>query len=128
MIEHIPHNELLGVIKEIEASPSITQRTLSEKLGISLGKTNYILRALAEKGIIKLKRFKNAKNKRAYLYILTPVGIINKVELTRNFLERKIKEYEQLKDEISDLRRGLSLMARADSSVSGKNTGRNEQI
>jgi len=108
MIEHIPHNEVLSIIKEIEKSSSVTQRTLSEKLGISLGKTNYILKALAEKGIIKLKRFKNSKNKMAYLYVLTPHGIVRKAELTRDFLDRKLKEYEQLKDEIKELRQGLS--------------------
>lgn len=113
MIEQIPHNEVLGIIKEIENTPSITQRNLSEKLGISLGKTNYILKALVEKGIIKLKRFKNSKNKMAYLYVLTPHGIARKAELTRVFLERKIKEYEQLKNEIEELKQGLSSRERA---------------
>lgn len=111
MIEQIPHNEVLGIIKELEKSSSITQRTLSEKLGISLGKTNYILKALVEKGIIKLKRFKNSKNKMAYLYVLTPSGIQHKVELARDFLDRKLKEYEQVKNEIKELRKEIQLTA-----------------
>ena len=103
-----PTREVLDIIKEIERTSSITQRTLSGKLGISLGKINYLLRALTEKGLIKLKRFKNSSNKIGYLYVLTPLGIKKRAEITKSFLHLKLEEYERLRDEIRDLRREVS--------------------
>jgi len=88
------------VLKDIETNPSITQRSLSEKHQISLGKTNYILNALIEKGIIKAQNFKNSNNKAAYMYVLTPEGIVTKSQLARAFIKRKREEYERLKVEI----------------------------
>ena len=92
------HFDLLRKIKE---KPASTQRELASKLGFSLGKLNYCIKALQEKGLIKLKNFKNNRNKINYLYILTPKGIATKTFLTMNFMKRKMKEYEELKKEIN---------------------------
>ena len=94
----------LRVLRHLEENPDVTQRELAEALGISLGKTNYCLKALINKGMVKAKNFKNSANKRAYLYILTPKGIEAKARISVNFLQRKMEEYEQLKKEIEELR------------------------
>ena len=73
-------------------------------MGISLGKTNYCLRAVMEKGWVKARNFRNSRNKAAYMYVLTPSGITAKARITKRFLNRKIVEYEQLKIEIEELR------------------------
>lgn len=91
---------VLQVLREIESNPQITQRHLSQKLEISLGKINYLIHALTEKGIIEIKNFKNAKNKLAYMYMLTPHGIKTKIKLTHEFFIWKTQEYERLKQEI----------------------------
>ena len=88
------------VLRKIGTKPKSTQRELAVSLGFSLGKLNYCIKALQEKGLIKLKNFKNNNNKINYLYILTPKGISTKIKLTINFMKRKMKEYEELKDEI----------------------------
>lgn len=92
------------VLKAIEANPKISQQELASELGVSLGKANYCLRALMEKGWIKARNFKNTKNKVAYSYLLTPRGIEEKAQITAHFLERKVAEYKALKQEIDDLR------------------------
>ena len=74
---------------------------MADELGFSLGKLNYCLKALKEKGLIKLKNFKNNKRKLNYIYILTPKGISEKTKLTINFMERKMKEYDELKRELN---------------------------
>lgn len=107
-IEQLPtaaQDAHLRVLRAIEANPSLSQRELAKELGISLGKTNYCLQALLEKGWIKAKNFKNNKNKIAYRYLLTPSGIDHKSRLTLRFLESKRKEYEALKREIDQLSR-----------------------
>lgn len=96
------------VLRAIDANPSSSQRELAKQLGISLGKTNYCLQALLEKGWIKAKNFKNNKNKIAYRYLLTPKGIDQKAKLTLRFLDRKRAEYEALKHEIEQLRKEAS--------------------
>ena len=83
----------------------MSQRELADHLGVSLGKTNYCLRALVEKGLVKARNFKNNRNKRAYLYILTPKGMEMKARITASFLQRKMDEYEVLKQEIRELQR-----------------------
>ena len=93
----------LKVLRELEDNPSITQRELAQNLGVSLGKVNYCLKALIEKGFIKARNFQNSNNKRAYLYVLTPKGIEAKARISVAFLRRKIQEYEQLKAEIAQL-------------------------
>ena len=83
----------------------MTQRQLAQQLGVSLGKANYCLKALIDKGLIKARNFKNSDNKRAYLYVLTPKGIEEKSRISVSFLKRKMDEYERLKTEIEDLKR-----------------------
>ncbi len=93
----------LKLLRYLEANPRVSQRELAEHLGVSLGKTNYCLRALVDKGLVKARNFKNNKRKRAYLYILTPAGIEAKTRITARFLQRKMDEYEALKIEIETL-------------------------
>jgi len=92
------------VIKLIEQDAEISQRELSKELGVSLGKVNYCLRALIDKGWVKAKNFKNSQNKLAYRYLLTPHGMQEKTALTTLFLKRKLVEYEYLQLEIEALR------------------------
>ena len=94
----------LKVLRYLEDNPEVTQRELAVALGISLGKTNYCLRALINKGMVKAKNFKNSANKRAYLYILTPKGIETKARISVRFLQRKVEEYEALRIEIEQLK------------------------
>ncbi len=95
------------VIKLIEQNPKISQRQLASELGISLGKANYCVRALLDKGLLKAKNFKNSNNKLAYAYNLTPKGLQEKTRITRRFLQRKVAEYEILRAEIKALRKDL---------------------
>lgn len=92
------------VIKLIEVNPEISQRDLSRELGVSLGKVNYCLKALIDKGWVKAKNFKNSQNKLAYRYLLTPHGVKQKSVIAKNFLKRKLIEYEELQREIESLR------------------------
>jgi len=94
-----PENSL-QVIKEIELNPQITQRDLAKRLNISLGKINFLINALVDKGIIEAKNFKNSKNKMGYRYIMTAEGIKAKVRLIQEFFAWKLQEYEKLKEEI----------------------------
>jgi len=89
----------------LEANPRASQRELAREIGISLGKTNFCLRALIDKGWIKAKNFKNSNNKAAYIYNLTPKGIAEKAAVTRTFLARKETEYKALEQEIERLRK-----------------------
>jgi len=91
------------LLKLLEERPEASQRQLSEALGISLGKTNYCVKALLDKGWVKATNFKNSKNKLAYAYLLTPSGIDAKARITARFLKRKIDEYAALKAEIEQL-------------------------
>lgn len=97
--------EALRIIKEIEFNPQVTQRDLAKKLDVSLGKINFFVNALIQKGIIEAKNFKNSKNKLAYMYLLTPRGIKTKIELTHKFFIWKLQEYERLKQEINALKK-----------------------
>ena len=92
------------LLRILERDPRISQRALARELGLSLGKTNYCLRALMEKGWIKASNFRNSHNKAAYMYILTPRGLSAKARITKHFLERKLREFEQLEKEIEQLR------------------------
>ena len=94
----------LRVLKIIESSPQITQRELADELGVSLGKANYCLKSLIDKGWLKARNFKNSRNKMAYAYLLTPAGIEEKSAMTIDFLRRKMDEYEALKQEIEQLK------------------------
>ena len=88
------------MLRYLEKKQEVSQREIAQHLGISLGKVNFILNALVEKGIIKAKNFKNNKNKRAYAYFLTPEGIKEKAKMTLGFFKRKTNEYDNLKIEL----------------------------
>ena len=92
------------VLRALEQQPDLSQRQLADMLGVSLGKANYLLRALLDKGLLKARNFRNSQNKLAYAYLLTPSGIAQKAELTRGYLERKTAEFEALKGEIERLK------------------------
>lgn len=91
----------LKTLRHISTEPN--QRTLAQKLGFSIGKTNYILKSLIEKGLIKAERFAQNPNKLGYRYVLTPRGIRERIELTENFIERTKQEYELLTQELDAL-------------------------
>ena len=88
------------VLRKIQKKPNSTQRELAEELGFSLGKLNYCLKALQNKGLVKIENFKKNPNKLNYFYVLTPAGISEKTKLTINFMKRKLKEYDELKKEL----------------------------
>jgi EPS-associated MarR family transcriptional regulator len=94
----------LEVLRLIDAKPQLSQRELALSLGMSLGKANYCLRALIEKGFVKAQNYRKSNNKLAYFYLLTPSGLSAKTDLTRQFLARKVREYEQLRVEIERLK------------------------
>ena len=94
----------LDALRLVETNPEMTQRELAEALGVSLGAANYCLKALVEKGWLKLENFQGNPNKLGYLYLLTPMGIAAKTALTTRFLKRKLAEYEALEAEIEQLK------------------------
>lgn len=113
MTEHTKQPELVieechyQLLRLLEQKPHLSQRELAKQLGISLGKANYCIRALAERGWIKAGNFYRSSNKRAYLYILTPRGLVEKAKLTLRFLRRKEIEHRALINEIATLRAEL---------------------
>lgn len=100
------------ILRLLEADPRASQRQIADELGISLGRVNYCLRALIDKGLVKAKNFRNSTHKRAYLYLLTPKGVQEKARTTVRFLKVKLAEYEELTKEIGELRREVALMSR----------------
>ena len=98
----------LKVLRQIEANPEITQRELAKGLGVSLGKANYCLKALIDRGWVKANNFKNSEQKTAYAYLLTPSGIEEKARITVRFLKQRMRDYEQIKKEIEELEREVS--------------------
>jgi EPS-associated MarR family transcriptional regulator len=97
----------LEVLRVLSARPELSQRELSKALGLSLGKTHYVLHALLEKGLVKIENFRRNDNKLAYAYLLTPKGMKEKLRLTRSFLARKEAEFQRLSDTISRLRQEI---------------------
>jgi EPS-associated MarR family transcriptional regulator len=93
------------LMRLVQANPRMSQRDAARELGISLGKVNYCLQSLVRKGLVKATRFKNSRNKAAYMYLLTPHGIEAKANLTVRFLRLKMQEYEALRTEIEQIRR-----------------------
>ena len=89
-----------NVLRKIDKKPKSNQRALAKELGFSLGKLNYSLKALKDKGLIKINNFKKNPNKLRYIYVLTPKGMATKTKLTLNFMKRKFKEYEELQKEL----------------------------
>lgn len=104
-----PENQRLQLLKLLQSHPRLSQRELADKMGVSLGKANYCLRALIEKGLVKLENFRQAENKRKYAYLLTPAGIEEKTRITLAFLRRKEIEFEQIKSEIEAIRTELAV-------------------
>ena len=92
----------LNVLRKIQKRPDSTQREFAKELGFSLGKFNYCIKALKQKGFIKIENFKQNPNKINYLYVLTPKGISEKTKLTVNFMKRKMQEYDELKKELKE--------------------------
>ena len=97
-------NTRYGLLKTLEDNPSLSQRDLAKRLGISLGKVNFCLNALIEKGCLKVNNFRNSDNKLAYAYLLTPHGVEQKARMTVEFLQIKVQEYERLRTEIEELK------------------------
>jgi EPS-associated MarR family transcriptional regulator len=96
------------ILRELERDPQLSQRELAEMLGVSVGKTNFCLRALVDKGLVKVENFRRSGNKLAYAYQLTPSGIADKARMTKRYLQIKIREYESLQSEIEELRREVT--------------------
>lgn len=101
MLDDDTRYRLLRLLTE---QPNHSQRELARELGLSLGKTNYCLRALVERGWVKVQNFRNSDNKLAYAYVLTPTGAMAKIRATADFLRRKQREYAKLEREIAELR------------------------
>jgi EPS-associated MarR family transcriptional regulator len=99
------------VMRLLQDNPDLTQRELAEQLGISVGGLNYCLKALTEKGWVKMQNFAHSKNKFGYVYVLTPHGVAEKAMLAKHFLQRKLDEYEALKSEIEALQLESSAMS-----------------
>ena len=102
--EQLENEVVLRILRELKKSPEMTQRELSSRLGISLGKVNFLINAMIQRDFVKIESFKTSTNKNAYLYYLTPMGIEKKARTTQLFLKRKIREYEWLAKEIEQLR------------------------
>ena len=100
-IQQETHFRIMRILQE---NPDLTQRELADKLGMSLGGLNYCLKALIDKGLVKMQNFQNSKNKFKYVYLLTPMGVAEKLALTSQFLSRKMQEFEALKAEIDSLK------------------------
>jgi len=94
------NQDYFDVMRKIQKRSKTSQRDLARQLGFSLGKLNYCVKALQQKGLIKIKNFEKNPNKLNYIYVLTPKGIAEKTKLTINFMKRKMKEYEELKEEL----------------------------
>ncbi len=108
----------LRALQVLAHQPKLNQRELASELGVSLGKVNYCLRMLLSKGFLKAQNFKNSKNKLAYAYVLTPAGIAARADLTAEFLQVKLREYERLSKEITVLK----AQAELDAATSGART------
>ena len=99
----------LELLKLLQSKPQMNQRELAQAMGVSLGKANYCLKALMEKGLVKLENFRNNPDKRQYAYLLTKTGVEEKARITIAFLKRKVAEYESLQKEIEQLRNELNV-------------------
>jgi EPS-associated MarR family transcriptional regulator len=111
------HSQQLELMRLLDEQPAASQREISSRLGLSLGKANYLVRALLDKGLVKIQNFRRSDNKMAYAYQLTPRGVAERVRLTRAFLARKEFEFELLKTEIQS----LQIQVKADIQSSAQN-------
>ena len=113
------------ILKLLEINPETSQRGLAKELGVSLGRVNYCIQALVEKGLVKANNFRNSKNKKGYAYLLTPRGIEEKARITVQFLKIKIAEHEELKKEIKNLRQETSqIRAQQNNETASRNQAR----
>ena len=96
------NHDHFNVLRKIKNNPDSSQRQLAGELGFSLGKLNYCLKALQNKGLVKIKNFRKNPNKLNYFYVLTPKGLATKTQLTLNFMKRKMSEYDELKKELKN--------------------------
>ncbi|KAF0165437.1 MAG: MarR family transcriptional regulator [Rhodocyclaceae bacterium] len=108
-----PESHHYKLLKLIDANPAIQQREMAKAMGVSLGKANYCLQALVQKGLVKMDNFRRNDNKLAYSYLLTPRGIEAKILLTAAFLKHKVAEYEAIRKEIEELRQDAERNAAA---------------
>ncbi len=106
------------VLRLLEVNPDLTQREIAKELGLSTGGINYCLRALIDKGWVKVQNFSESKNKFGYIYVLTPVGVSQKIALTGKFLQRKMNEYDALRSEIKRLSNEIQNSSEAIKNVS----------
>jgi EPS-associated MarR family transcriptional regulator len=113
-MSHVLNEEVrYRLLRHLAEHPDASQRELASELGISLGKVNYCLHALMEKGLVKVRNFKNSRNKSAYAYILTPQGLEEKINVTYSFLRRKLAEYNDMAAEIERLTAEVRIMSDA---------------
>jgi len=110
----IQEDTYFRVMRILQENPDLTQRELADQLGVSVGGLNYCLKALMDKGWVKMQNFQNSKNKFKYVYLLTPQGIAERVALTSRFLDRKMQEYEALKAEIESLHQDVQQAGKQD--------------
>ncbi len=115
------------ILNSLQRNPQISQRDLAIELGVSLGKANYCLRALIERGLVKARNFQKSDNKRAYSYLLTPQGIEEKARVTLRFLKHKMNEYETLKREISQMQQEVESQAPGGETKAVKDPGDDQQ-
>ena len=113
----------LELLKLLQDQPQMSQRDLAQAMGVSLGKANYCLKALMDKGLVKLERFRANPDKRYYAYLLTPAGLKEKTRITMEFLRYKVAEYEALKKEIEQLRGDLENRRIQSAALSEQQTG-----
>ena len=111
---HMQEDTYFRVMRILQENPDLTQRELAEKLGVSVGGLNYCLKALIDKGWVKMQNFQNSKKKFKYVYLITPQGIAEKVMMTSRFLDRKMQEYENLKAEIESLHQDVQSAGKKD--------------
>jgi len=105
---NLESEDVLRILQILKEYPEMTQRDLSRIVGISLGKVNFILKAMIHKGLVKAHNFKKSSNKKVYIYMLTPSGIEEKARITYRFLKKKIQEYEQLEEQIRLLKKEIA--------------------
>lgn len=101
--------ETIKVLTHIQENPQSTQRELVRRMNVSLGKVNFLIKALSEKGIIKLERFKYSKNKKKYLYIITPKGMVEKTRMMKEFFNQETEKYEKLRSDLKELKLKIDL-------------------
>ncbi len=114
----------LQLLKLLQDEPQMSQRDLAQAMGVSLGKANYCLKALMDKGLVKFGNFRKNPDKRQYAYLLTPAGLEEKTRITMSFLRRKVAEYEALEKEIEALRGDLKNLRTSPAVPSERQPGR----